>query len=270
MKKEELTIQKSLSVELEKQVKAQLEISDPEGFSAFRKQRGRNKGPADLQIPSGSIISSEAGTDVFEQTMKDIMSYYEEGTEETENMANNFGSMVGSAQNISSILNVGAHTFVGTMLNGLNDVGSILSSIFSIIGAVASFASPAGLAMMALEKGGRLKFGHGGINVTPIPSFASGGSYSTPFYPGPMGGGYPVMVHRNETLDVYNSGLTSKIERMLGEVKNAIMAGTLASTRKRGGGSAPINIMIGKKVLARITQEGLNDLGRSNYNLDEF
>jgi len=125
------------------------------------------------------------------------------------------------------------------------------------------------LSLIGLEKGGRITNLGGSISYTKIPSFAMGGSYSTPGYSGPMGGGYPVMVHKNETLDVYNSGQTSRMEKMLGDIKNAIITSNVHLSKKgKGGGSIKINI--GRREIASIVQEELNNFTKSGYNLGEF
>jgi len=273
LKKEEATIEKSLTLEKEKQVKLEAtriiqfktaadlwdSIQNRKLGESERDRRIR-EGPGELGFGKGRVFGGPASE--TERASKAL----EVAGMTTEDMLNNFGSMVGSAQNIASILNVGAHTFVGTMLRGLNDAGSILSSIFSIIGAVASFVSPAGLASMAFEKGGRITNLGGNITHTKIPSFAMGGSYTTPAY----GGGYPVMVHKNETLDVYNAGQTSRMENKMDRLINAVLTTNLHVSKGGKNQSQPIIVNVDGQTLFKVNTRRNNRASRAGVNTGEL
>lgn len=56
----------------------------------------------------------------------------------------NLNLAVSSAQQIASTLGIGAHTFVGTLLNGLSSAMSLASSVASLISSVANLASGGG------------------------------------------------------------------------------------------------------------------------------
>lgn len=127
-------------------------------------------------------------------------------------------NIVGISFQVQNVLGIAGHTFVADLLSAAN----VAASIVSIIASIAGIAS-GGFSFFGLEKGGRVTNLGGRVSFTPIPSFAAGGTYSTPMHSGPVSGGYPVMVHRNETLDVYSAGKTSNLEGKLDAIRIAIM-----------------------------------------------
>ena len=102
-------------------------------------------------------------------------------------------SIASLGNQVQNTLGIAGHTFAADLIGA----ASTLESIASIIATIGSFITGGGgiFGFLGLEKGGRVT-NLGSISHTKIPSFAGGGSYSTPSYAGPISGGYPVMVHR--------------------------------------------------------------------------
>lgn len=279
LKKEEDKIQKSLTVEKEKEVKLEATRiiqykTAQELFKSLQdKMGGKTETERDRRMregPGESRFGAAGGKRGPASQMTEASKALEEAGLTTEEMVNNFSSIVGASQNISNILGIGAHTFVAVLLNGLSQATSIVGSILSIIASVISFSNPVGMAIGALEKGGRVTNLGGNISFTKIPSFAVGGSYSTPAFNGPFSGGYPVMVHKNETLDVYNAGQTSRLEGKLDGIKNAIITSNIHLSKRGKGGSGVTNIYIdGKKIMTSV-ESHRNRAARSNKNLGEI
>jgi len=97
-----------------------------------------------------------------------------------------------------------------------------------------------------------------------------GGSYSTPGYGGPMGGGYPVMVHKNETLDVYNAGQTSRMESKMDRLINAVLTTNVHVSKKGKGQLIEVPVYLDGKEIARASQKNVNRMSRRGVNLNEF
>lgn len=178
-------------------------------------------------------------------------------------------ALVSLSNQMASNFSFAGHTFVGQLSQAIAMVDSIsnmILTIASLFGGGGGFGIGGLLSLIGLEKGGRVTNLYGGISHTKIPSFAMGGSYSTPAFDG----AYPVLVHKNETLDVYNSGQTSKMENKLDQIRNAILTTNVHVSKKGKGGGSVIKVNIGRKEIASIVQEELNNFAKSGYNLNEF
>lgn len=183
--------------------------------------------------------------------------------DQVDETTNAMNALVGLSSQMASNFQFAGHTFVGQLNNALsmvNSISNMILTVASIFTNVGGFGIGGLLSLIGLEKGGRITNG----KVGAIPSFASGGSYSTPS----MGGAYPFVAHRNETIDVYNAGQTSRMEKKMDEIKGAIMAGTLAATRK--GGSGNVNVYLDGKKLFEINEGRSNRAGRSGKNTSEI
>jgi hypothetical protein len=183
-------------------------------------------------------------------------------------------ALVSLSNQMASNFSFAGHTFVGQLSQAIGMVDSISNIILTIAslfgGGGGGFGIMGLLSLIGLSKGGRVTNRFGNLSLSPIPSFASGGSYSTPGMSGPFGGGYPVMVHRNETLDVYNSGQTSRMENKLDAIRNAILTTNVHVSKKGRSGDGVIKVNIGRREIATIVQEELNNFTKSGYNLGEF
>lgn len=232
-------------------------------------ERMREMDDEDTILGNVDIGSGKPGTGKFDRiwAKKDFFK------EDLEKAQEPMSALVSLSNQMASNFSFAGHTFVGQLSQAIAMVDSISNMILtvaSIFGAGGGGFGIGGLlSLFGLEKGGRVSNFGGNISYTKIPSFAMGGSYSTPGFAGPMGGGYPVMVHKNETLDVYNAGQTSRMENTLREIKTILYNTGLNSTRKRGGGG-PIVVKIGDKVVAEVTQKRMNKMQRGGVNLEQF
>jgi len=186
-----------------------------------------------------------------------------------EDLMGNVASLSGQ---ISSTLNIAGHTFVGQLTQAASIGYSILNIISGIISIFSFFSGGGAIGALVggLEKGGRVRNLGGNISFTKIPSFAVGGSYSTPGYGGPMGGGYPVMVHKNETLDVYNAGQTSRMESKMDRLINAVLTTNVHVSKKGKGQLIEVPVYLDGKEIARASQKNVNRMSRRGVNLNEF
>jgi len=181
--------------------------------------------------------------------------------------------LVSLSNQMASNFQFAGHTFVGQLSQAIAMVDSIsnmILTIASMFGGGGGFGITGLLSLIGLEKGGRVSNIHGAISHTKIPSFAMGGSYSTPAFSGPFGGGYPVMVHKNETLDVYSSGQSSRMENKMDKLINAVLTSNLHLSRKGRGGGGIVQVSLDGKVIATVVQKEINNMTRSGRNVGDF
>jgi hypothetical protein len=182
-------------------------------------------------------------------------------------------ALVSLSNQMASNFSFAGHTFVGQLSQAIAMVDSISNMILtvaSMFGGGGGFGIGGLLSLIGLEKGGRVTNLHGAISYTKIPSFAMGGSYTTPNY----GGSYPVLVHKNETLDVYNAGSTSRMEKKLDRIANLMWSNALHTSGIRQNtkdlSNRPIIIKIDGKKLMEVN-EGYRNRGlRSGKNFEDF
>ena len=258
----EVDAQKKITTEKQKQLEILNKSVDPKA-SQFNFIQRRAKGAEGTPFWEGLGMAGEVT----------ILKKPEPLIEGLEEAKSPMSALVSLSNQMASNFSFAGHTFVGQLSQAIAMVDSISNMILTIASIFGSTGGGFGigglLSLIFAEKGGRITNLGGNISYTKIPSFAMGGSYSTPGISGPFGGGYPVMVHKNETLDVYNSGQTSKMERALGEIKNAIVVSNLHLSRKGKGGGVT-NVYLDGKKLFEINQAQSNRASRSGKNVQEI
>jgi len=194
-----------------------------------------------------------------------------------------FSNMLSTAGQIGDILinklGIAGHTFVAQLMQALDLASNIFNLLFGggggggLIGLFASFipggSAVAQIATAALKQGGQFYRG----NVTPysqIPKFAGGVNFKVP--PKYVNDSMLMRVSAGEKVTVTPAHLASRQDgmndKLLAQIKNAIVAQTLNQTRPGGGQN--VTIKIGGRVIAEIVQSELNRMIRSGYNLSEF
>ncbi|EFK95513.1 hypothetical protein LDC_2479 [sediment metagenome] len=251
---------KEQTVELEKQYDIMNDI-----YARMREMEDEDTILGDVGIGSG-----KPGTGRFDRIWDPKKKFFKESVEEAQDPMQ---GLVSLSNQMASNFQWAGHTFVGQLSQAIAMVDSIsnmILAIASMFGGGGGFGIGGLLSLIGLEKGGRVSNRFGNVSVSNIPSFAMGGSYSTPAFSGPMAGGYPVMVHKNETLDVYNAGQSSRMEKKLDGIRNAILTTNLHVSKKSGGGSQPIIINVDGQTLFKVNTRRNNRASRAGVNTGEM
>lgn len=143
-----------------------------------------------------------------------------------DSFVNKFGELNNIAHSFSNVLGIGADTFVGKIIAGIDTASQILGIISGII----NISSGGVTSLFGLAEGGTVVNKHGKLSYVPIPKFARGGSYVVP--PGYSNDSGLIRVQSGERVDVTPSSQVPMISKMLGEIKGAILAGNMNSARK--------------------------------------
>ena len=293
LKKEEASIEKSLTLEKEKQVKLEATriIQFKTAADLWNSIQGSKFGESERdkrlrEGPFGFMEGGKPGTGLGDrlwgrnQKSKEEM-FGESFKRNFEEAESPMSALVSLSNQMASNFSFAGHTFVGQLSQAIAMVDSISNMILTVasmfgggggfgIGGLLSMLFGGGGAGAALEKGGRITNLGGNISHTKIPSFAMGGSYSTPGMSGPFGGGYPVMVHKNETLDVYNAGQTSRLEKIMNDVRNAILTTNLHVSKGGKNQLQPIIVNVDGQTLFKVNTRRNNRASRAGVNTGEF
>ena len=181
----------------------------------------------------------------------------------TNNMDQKFISILNAGATLSNILNIGAHTFVGALLDGLNKANSIANSIFGIISAFTG-----GLGGGILSMASRA-FAHGGSfqDGKKIASFAGGGSGIVP--PGFPNDSFPIMVQSGERVDITPTHKVGDNTKALASIQRAIenMNENMVSSSGSGQSTAVLEMdgeIVAEKVFSIMNRGDLNTVDRSD------
>ena len=203
-----LTLTKELSGEMDKQVESSrmladnyIKIKDTLAFAAGT--GGVTPTAADPLGIGGFPTAPAIDIEGLVTPSEIIAGYFDEIEESTNNVDQKFISILNAGASLSNILNIGAHTFVGVLLDGLNTANSIANSIFGIISAFTGGGAGGILGFLFSGGGGASKaFAHGGSfqDGKKIASFAGGVSGIVP--PGFPNDSFPIMVQSGERVDI--------------------------------------------------------------------
>ena len=245
-----------------------------EKYSKFISPRGIDANAMLTGLGAG-IDTSKMNVEPLDPFLTKILEKHpgEELTKGLEKAQEPMSALVSLSNQMASNFSFAGHTFVGQLSQAIAMVDSIsnmILTIASLFGGGGGYGIGGLLSLIGLEKGGRITNLGGNISYTKIPSFAMGGSYSTPGMSGPFGGGYPVMVHKNETLDVYSSGQTSKMENKMDRLINAVLTSNVHLSKKNGGGSQPIIVMVDGEKLFTVNTKRNNRASRAGVNTGEM
>ena len=166
----------------------------------------------------------------------------------TQQIVSGFQSVTGNAQRISNILGLGADTFIGKLISGLNDAVSIASSVLNIVG---SFASGGVLGFLGLNTGGV-------VTNSGIHKFATGGTVPA---------GFPN--------DTYLAGLSSgevvlnkETVGKLSDILNSVNILNRNLINKNFNSRNTINL--NGKQIATVVQNEINTMKKEGVNIDKL
>ena len=270
--------EKEITNEKGKQLDNQKELSAALKFEYdIWKSMMRPKSPGLVDLGKEQATQSQLEYDIWKSMTRPKGSSIFEPSEKLKEAENPMSALVSLSSQMASNFSFAGHTFVGQLNNAfsmVNSISNMILTVASIFGGGGGFGIGGLLSLIGLEKGGRVSNRFGSLSHTKIPSFAMGGSYSTPSYAGPMAGGYPVMVHKNETLDVYNAGQTSRMEKTLNRMANLLYTNGLHTSairsNTRGLADGPIVINLDGKKLFEVVQRRTNRADRAGVNLSQF
>ncbi|HDY88174.1 MAG TPA: phage tail tape measure protein [bacterium] len=202
------------------------------------------------------------------ETANEVELAFEAMEASANNIDQKFISILNAGASLSSILNIGAHTFVGVLLDGLNKANSIANSIFGIIsafaggggGGILGFLFPGG-AGKGLEGGGSFRNG----NI--LQGYATGGSGIVP--QGFPSDSFLLPVTSGEQVDITPTHKVGDNVKVLAGIKTAI-DNMNESVVSGTGGTIRIPVSLDGKQIFEIVQEHSNRASRAGINLDEF
>lgn len=174
----------------------------------------------------GGELGPGAGFGAMEMTQTVVPEFKMEFEQIGDSFVNKFGELNNIAHSFSSVLGIGADTFVGKIISGIDTASQILGIISGII----NISSGGVTSLFGLAEGGTVVNKHGKLSYVPIPKFARGGSYVVP--PGYSNDSGLIRVQSGERVDVTPSSQVPILSKTLNEIKSAILAGNMNSARK--------------------------------------
>ncbi len=266
-----LILNREISGEMDKQVEASRILADN-----YEKIKETLAFSAQL-IGVTPTAAGKPGLPVGEFNMDELVTpsemiaeHFQQIEDSTSNVDQKFVSILNAAATLNSVLNLGAHTFVGILLSGLNAANSIANSIFGILSA---FAGGGG--------GGILGFLFGG---GASPGLAMGGSFQDgKILPGAASGvsgivpqGFPsdsflLPVQSGERVDITPTHKVGDNAKVLANIQKAIE--NLNENMVASGASedfTPIEIIMDGHVVSTINESNRNQLRRSGIKLDQI
>lgn len=174
----------------------------------------------------GGELGPGAGFGAMEMTQTVVPELKMEFEQIGDSFVNKFGELNNIAHSFSSVLGIGADTFVGKIISGIDTASQILGIISGII----NISSGGVTSLFGLAEGGTVINKHGKLSYVPIPKFARGGSYVVP--PGYSNDSGLIRVQSGERVDVTPSSQVPILSKTLNEIKSAILAGNMNSARK--------------------------------------
>ena len=228
---------KGVTKEIEKQITAFSGLIDK--AIQYQEIAGGGRGTKSLGGEAGNLGAPEQE---ITKAMGDVKA-------EVETLS--FASVISEMETMSNLSNNIAGSFEtlsnnsATAVERISALLSVISGIAGIIGAIEAIAEAAQIVAVttAVVTGTAIASAYApaaamvslatlGTNSIPamtgigstvafaqglaIPMMEQGGSFTTPG----SGGGFPMLLHKNETVDVYNSGQTSRMERKLDNMTN--------------------------------------------------
>lgn len=180
-----------------------------------------------------------------------------------DSFVNKFGELNNIAHSFSSVLGIGADTFVGKIISGIDTASQILGIISGII----NISSGGVTSLFGLAEGGTVINKHGKLSYVPIPKFASGGSYVVP--PGYSNDSGLIRVQSGERVDVTPSSQVPILSKTLNEIKSAILAGNMNSARK-GKQPVVVNVMLDGVNVTKSNLRNQNRLTSAGQNFGDY
>jgi len=263
--------------DITKEKKKQVETYDQlltrlQKYSDYLKLRGIDADALLKGIGAPDLSKKQFEVSPIDDWTMSLLEWKKEGglKEPIEEAENPMSALVSLSNQMASNFSFAGHTFVGQLSQAIAMVDSISNMILVVAsmfgGGGGGFGLGGLLSLIGLEKGGRISNLGGNIIHTKIPSFAMGGSYTTPAY----GGGYPVMVHKNETLDVYNAGQTSRMESKMDRLINAVLTTNLHVSKGGKNQSQPIIVNVDGQTLFKVNTRRNNRASRAGVNTGEL
>jgi len=176
-------------------------------------EEGEKKVVVSFVTPEGEQ-PEDFSFDELEDSAERVGSSFKLIEDSTDNVDNKFASIAQAGVRLGSILKLGADTFVGKLIDGMNQAVSIADSIFGIISAFTGGSAGGIFGLLFGKKGGTFQ------DNTKTQSFAQGGTAKVP--PGFSNDSFPVMVSSGEILDVTPKGEVPKREKAFQSVGESI------------------------------------------------
>lgn len=237
-----------------------------------------NKRAGLIQTPNGKIIGEttaqqnlQTGAQQLANTMqpvstedlvdsaKQFSEYLKQSEESAKRIEESANQALGGANQIANALNIGANTFVGILLDGLNRAVDLASGIINIISGITSLVNPAaGIASMAAHSGGTF------MNGKKIAGYASGGSFIVPN--GFPNDSFPLLVESGERVTVTPSNAVGNQEKLLAQLIGSVNALNKNLINKNLTSVSNVNID-GKQITKQVVSNQ-NKLGRDKVNLN--
>jgi hypothetical protein len=253
-----LSIEQATNIELDRRIQlikqiAELESKSTENiFGINATSRG---------FETGKTLQEKVKEEGPGQLVPVVENPMKPAEESTDNMAQQFGSIINAATTIGSILNVAADSFAGKLIQGFSVVTQIANSI---LGIVSAFTGGLGGGIFSL-------FGkHGGAfeNGKQVAKFAGGGDFMVPS--GFSNDSFPMMVQSGERVTVTPTGRVGDEAKYLAElvgVGKATNKSIAVLTSRIDRLETNINID-GKKLVKEVTKPIENKLKKVGINLD--
>ena len=212
----------------------------------------------------------ELQPDFDEEHAKFIAEYFKDIEASTENVDQKFISILNATASISSILNIGAHTFIGVLLSGLSKANSIANSIFGLISAFAGGGGGGILGFLFGGAGKALAQGGSVLNGKQIASYAGGVSGVVPA--GFPNDSFPMMVQSGEQVDITPTHKVGDTAKSIGKMGAAInnLIETVVSKAGADDGSPVVNVYLEGEFIAGVNEKKRNSMRRSGVNLEQL
>lgn len=186
------------------------------------------------QTPGGDLPPGFMSA-IPEMTQKVIPEFKMEFEQIGDSFVNKFSEINSVASQVGNLLGIGADTFVGKIIAGVDQVSQVLGIISGII----NIASSPVTSIFGLAAGGTVVNKHGKLSYAPIPKFARGGSYMVP--PGYANDSGLIRVQSGERVDVTPSNQMPVLSKLLSSIDNKLAAANMNSSRK---GNHPIVVQL--------------------------
>lgn len=196
----------------------------------------------DLKKPFMTFGDKPQPTELIDTSgMKDsaeiLENAFEKMDDSTDNIDQKFISILNAGASLGTILEIGAHTFIGIMLAGLDKVNSVVNSIFGIISA---FTGGGGGGLLGLIFGGATGGTFKGTG-SGVKKMAGGGSFLVP-NAGQSGDYFPLLLKGGEVANITPANKVIDNTRVLAEIRKGINNLNENMVSVAGGNSMPVNI----------------------------
>jgi len=198
-----------------------------------------------------------------QETANELEGAFQAMEQSSSNMDQKFFSILNATASIGNILNIGANTFVGVLLSGLNTANNLANSIFGIISAFTGGGAGGILGLFGAQ-GGSFQGGQ------KIAGYASGVSGMVP--QGFPNDSFPMMVQSGERVDITPTHKVGDNVKALSSIQKAIenLNQNMAANSGGSGDNSPIEIIMDGHVVSRINERNRNKLRNSGVNLEQI